>query len=415
MEQKSGSYHGTWDAEVDVVIVGAGGAGLAAAIEAAGAGAQTLVLEKQAKYWDCSTALSGGGLAFAGTDFQKKSGIEDSNALLYKDLMEVGRWKNDEKLVQAYVKNQLDTYNWLMRLGIKWAIVWVAAGMSVPRLHRTDPLELVKILKQAAEGKGVTIVFQTRVIGLITDEKKRVIGVSAEEASETTRIRARRGVVLTCGGFARDPKRLNSIDPRFSKVLIVSGRGNTGDGHKMAEELGAYLKDVEYVKPSFGAHVTGTSAAEIFHGYYHGAIIVNKKGERYVDESKPYKDIGIAALDQPEAIGYQIFDQKIYEAGLRVVEESAVPLPQESKGLDQARINLLLKANTIEELASQINIPSETLEQTVNRYNSYVDVGKDLDFGRTALAGKVGKIVKIDTPPFYVFETKSVMPQTPRA
>jgi len=412
MEGKTQKHSTAWDAEVDVVIAGAGAAGLTAAIEAAGAGAQTLVLEKQAKYWDCSTALSGGGLAFAGTDLQEEKGVHDSNELLHKDLMEVGQWKNDEKLVQAFVRNQLDTYNWLTRLGVKWASLATAAGMSVSREHRLDPLELIKILKQSAENKGVTIVFQTMVTGLVTDNGKRVIGVSAKETSETTRVRARRGVVLACGGFGRDARRLNSIDPRFVKVLVASGRGNTGDGHRMAEGLGAYLKDMEYVRPSFGMHGTGTSAAEVFHGYYHGAIIVNKKGERFVDESRPYKDIGTTSIEQPGAISYQIFDQKIYEVGRRVVEASVMPLVQESKGLDQARINLLLKANTIEELASQINVPPETLKETIDRYNTQADAGKDLDFGRTTLAGGVGKIVRIDTPPFYAYETKAFLPAT---
>ena len=409
IDKKNDRYAEAWDAEVDVLIAGAGAAGLAAAVEAAGAGAQTLVLEKQAKYWDCSTALSGGSVAFAGTDFQKRKGIHDSNDLLHKDLMEVGQWKNDEKLVQAYVRNQLDTYHWLMRLGVKWANVEAMAGMSAPRGHRLDPLELVKTLKQTAESKGATILFQTSLTGLVTDEGKRVIGITAEETTGTTRVRARRGVVLACGGFGWDPKRVNRIDPRFSKVLVASGRGNTGDGHKMAEKLGAYLKDVEYVKPSFGMHVTGTSAVENFHGYYFGAIIVNKKGERFVNESLSYKDIAMASLEQSDAIGYQIFDQKIYEAGVRAVETSEMPLPQHSKGLDQARINLLVKANTIEELASRINVPPETLKQTIDRYNTQADAGKDLDFGRTTLSGGVGRIARIDTPPFYTYETKAAL------
>lgn len=401
-----------WDAEVDVVIAGGGGAGLSAAIEAADAGAQTLVLEKQPKYWECSTALSGGGVAFAGTDYQKKRGIEDSDELLYKDLREVGQWKNDEKLVRTYVAHQLDTYSWTNRMGVRWVNIGVAAGMSVPRGHRLDPLELVRLLKFAAEKRGVTILFQASVTDLVTRDGA-VVGVTAEETTGPARIKARKGVVLACGGFGRDSVRMHTLDPRFDKVLVASGKGNTGDAIRMTQKLGAYLKDMECVKPSFGMHVTGTSAVEIFHAYYLGALIVNKNGKRFVNESKPYKDIGQAALDQPDTIGFQIFDQKVFDRAVSIMQEGEVPLPQESKGLDQAKINLLVKSDSIEELGKQLGLPPGVLESVVEKYNSYAEAGHDLDFGRTTLAGGVGRIQKIDKPPYYSYETKGVIPQTP--
>ena len=401
-----------WDAETDVVIAGAGAAGLSAALEAAHLGAQVMVFEKQPKISDCSTALSGGGVALAGTDVQKAQGISDSDEIFYKDIMDVGKQKNDEKLVRAYVDNQLDAYHWLTGLGVRWTNVVAAAGMSVPRNHREDPFETVKVLKQAAVSKGATVLFRTSVTGLVTDEEGRVIGVRAEDTSGTNMVRARKGVILACGGFGRDLERLYGVDRMFSRVLIASGRGNTGDGHKMAEELGAYLKDMEHVKPSFGMHALGTSAAEMFHGYYHGAIIVNKEGKRFVNESLSYKDIAVDAVEQTGAIGYQLFDKKIYDEGVEVVKSSTEHLPQESKGLDETRINLLVKGDTIEELAVQINIPPAVLEDTVERYNRQVDEGRDSDFGRTSLAGGFGKMARIDTPPFYVYETQPVLVAT---
>jgi len=411
----SNEYIEAWDMEVDVVIVGAGAAGLAAAIEAADSGAQTMVLEKQASGFDCSSALSAGIISFAGTDLQKKLGIEDSNNKLRQDIMDIGEWKSDPKLVSTYVSNQLDTYKWLTKLGVKWGACDRGAGMSVPRGHSTDPVQLIRILTETAKGRGVKIRYQARVTGLLTDKEKRVIGVKVEEEAGTAPVRVRKGVVLATGGFSRDTERLRSLDPRYVTLCIAtSGKGHTGDGHRLAKGLGAYETDIEYVMPSFGQHVTGTSVAEFSFVYYRGAIIVNKKGHRYVNESVSYKDIGMATLDQPDGIGFQLFDHKVFDEAVRRIEEhkSLIPPKFALDGLDKGRTELLVKGNTIEELASQMNVLPEVLKETVDRYNSFVDGGKDLDFGRTTLVGKIGKIIKIDSSPFYAYESKSAWAST---
>ncbi len=415
MREGNEAHVGSWDAEVDVVIVGAGGTGLAAAIEAADTGAETMLLEKQASMFDCSSALSAGVLSFAGTDFQRKLGIEDSNGKLYQDIMDVGEWKNDPKLVSAYVNNQLDTYNWLTNLGVKWDACIRGAGMSVPRGHSVDPVQLIRVLTEAAKKRGVMILYQARVTGLLSNEKKRVAGVRVEETTVTTLVKARKGVVLATGGFSRDTERLRSLEPRYVTLCIAtSGKGHTGDGHRMAKELGAYERDIEYVKPSFGEHVTGTSVVEYSFLYYYGAIIVNNNGKRYVNESLSYKDIGVATLDQPDGIGLQIFDHKRLDEAVKRTEERKALTPPELviEGLDEGRIALLVKGNTIKELASQLNVRPEVLKETVDRYNSYVDGGKDLEFGRTTLVGNIGNIIKVDTPPFYAYESKNMWPAT---
>ena len=110
-----------WSSEVDVVIVGAGGAGLQAAIEAALAGASVLIFEKQSRLLESSTAISVGLISFACTEVQKQNGIEDSNELLIRDITETGQYKNVPELVQAYAANQLDTFLQLTNLGVKWS------------------------------------------------------------------------------------------------------------------------------------------------------------------------------------------------------------------------------------------------------------------------------------------------------
>lgn len=399
-----------WDNEVDAVVAGSGGAGLAAAIELADAKADVIVFEKQASIEDSSTYQCGGVFSFAGTDFQERQGVQDSYDLLYKDLMEVGQWKNDETLVQVYVNHQLDAYHWLSTLGVKWITLEASGGMSVPRGHVADPAQTLEVLKEAAENRGARVVFDTRITGLLTDADHRVIGVSAEGKGGTMRVKARNGVILATGGIGRNIERLKAIDPRHTQVIPLVGAGHTGDGHQMAEELGAYLRDMEYIKPTFGIHEHSTTNAELVFMYYHGAIIVNRQGKRFVNESISYKDVGLAALDQTDGVGIQIFDQKLYDVGL----EKAKGLRPDIAiwGLDEGRRRLLVTAASIEELAINIAVPPETLQETVARYNSHIDHGGDADFGRKTLVGGTGKPVQIDTPPFYAFVSKGAFPGT---
>ncbi len=402
------NYTGPFDAEVDVVVVGAGGAGLSSAIAAADNGADTLLLEKRPSPYDCTTALSSGAVSFAGTDLQKKRGIKDSNDALYKDIMETGRWKNEPKLVQAYVDNQLETFNWLTKLGIKWGSIEGLAGMSNPRAHLVYPVHLIETLTRAAKEKGVKILYKASMIGLLTEDNSKVIGVKVSEASGTVFIRARKGVVLTCGGFARDKERLAKLDPRYVKMCtFAGGMGCTGDGHRMAKELGAYERDIEYVKPSFAAHVSASSVSETSLLYYYGAIVVNKRGERFMNESISYRDMGLISLDQPDGVGYQVFDQRIFDAAvMKTKEQEGIISPEVVvEGLDKARISLLDSGDTVEELADRIHVSVGALKRTVERYNGFVDSGKDLDFGRKTLVGNIGKPMRIDKPKFYAFAT----------
>ncbi len=399
-----------WDSEFDVVVAGAGGAGLAAAIEAAEAGASTVVFEKQGKIWESSTAINVGMVAFAGTEVQERLGIEDSSELLYQDLLAVGGGKNIPSLVRTYADHQLDTYHWLTDMGVQWAeATTAAAGMSRPRGHFSDPLDMVRILKREAERRGATVLYHCAVTGLITDASRRVVGVELRDRRNETRVRAHGGVVLATGGFARSPERLAAIDRRFIGMAATTGAGHTGDALRMAEPLGAFFRDMEYVKPSYELHVTGDSATEICLVFYLGAIIVNREGRRFVNESIPYKDIGMASIDQTDGVGFMVFDQKIFDRAVENTRNASSAIPPENvvSGLDESRIRLLVKADTIEELADRMHVPRQQLVDTVERYNGFVDAGADPEFGRSHLSANIGTPVKIETPPFYAYEAKS--------
>ena len=398
-----------WNSEVDAVIVGAGGAGLSAAIELADANMEVIVFEKQPTVEDSSTYLCGGVVSFAGTDLQAKQKVNDSDALLFKDFMETGLFKSNEKLVKLYVKHQLDTYKWLNDMGIRFTSVEAVAGMSVPRAHRFEPRDSMNILQKVAESKGVKISFGTSVMDLVVDEAGTVTGVSAKYKTGLKNVKARKGVILATGGFGRDVERLRSIDPRFANVIPLMAIGDTGDGHRMAEELGAFITDIESIKPTFGLHITATTNDKLSLMYYLGAIIVNKQGKRFVNESLSYKDVGINAMGQTDGVGIQIFDEKIYKYGVEQASNWIHP-HYGLMVLDEGRRNLAVKADTIEELASKLKIPPKTLRETIERYNSDVDGGKDQEFGRTTLRGGVGSIQKIDAAPFYAFESKGAFP-----
>ena len=136
-----------------VIIVGAGMAGLCAALEAAKSGAKVLVLEKEAAIGG-SSLLSGRFMAFAGTDLQKKSRILDSSELLISDMLEVGQGKNEKKLVEAYGQYQLETYQWLIENGVEFEAVRAASGHSVPRGHTIKPQQAISTLYHQALNTG---------------------------------------------------------------------------------------------------------------------------------------------------------------------------------------------------------------------------------------------------------------------
>ncbi len=393
-----------WAEEVDVVIAGAGGAGLEAAIESAAAGATTMVFEKQPRLLESSTAIAVGRISFSGTPQQRNCGVEDSCELFYADIVETGKHRNVPALVEAYIAHQLDTYRQLTSLGIKWSpTVSAMAGMSVPRGHLTDPIDLVRGLKRELDARGVPVLFQTPVTDLVTDADGAVIGVTIQQRNgATVRIRTRRGVVLASGGFARNPERLRAIEPRFGEVVATSGAGHAGDALRMAEALRADTADIEFVQPSFELHATGGTADDIVLLYYQGGIIVNAYGERFVDESISYKDIAGACLDEPGQMGYQVFDSRVFDKAVAAQAAAGQGSPMT---LDASKIRLLVKGATIEALADRAGVPPARLRGTVDRYNRFVDAGVDQDFGRQALAGNYGKPQRLDKPPFYAFAT----------
>jgi fumarate reductase flavoprotein subunit len=383
----------------DLIVIGGGAAGWSSALAGAQSGLTVTLFEKLGVSGG-SSAMSGGCLAFAGTDLQAGAGIADTADLLFKDLREVGQDENDEKLVRTYCDAQLATYEWLKAVGVTFSpVIEAAAGQSVPRVHTTDPADMVRQLKRRAEATGlVSYRLGCAVCALNRDAHGRVTGVvlgNGETAS------AGRGVIIASGGFAKDPAMLHRFAPRYAEAVFVAGAGSQGDGLRMAWKLGADLRDMAYIKGTFGKHPTDESNDHSLQAVYKGAIAVNQDGKRFVDESISYKLLGDAVMAQPWHTAYQILDQGIFDSG-----DNRVRILDFGRRLEEG---LFYVADSLGRLAAHLDIDPATLVETIQRYNQFVDAGSDADFGRQNLVHHHGALRRIETPPFYAYPSTAVV------
>lgn len=385
---------------VGVLVLGSGLAGCAALLAAAEAGQYAVMLEKTGEIGG-STVRSAGLSAFAGTEEQAAQGIADSVELLRKDLLETGKHRNDEALVDLYCDHQLDTYQWLKGHGVRYGEIHAASGQSVPRSHPTDTTTMLVHLLKAAGRLGARLLMETPAQRLVR-EGDRVVGVDVATADGTHRIHAD-AVVLGTGGFAQSPELLTRFAPQMEHALRAGGPGCEGDGLLMAWQLGAGVVDTPYIKGTYGHYdrphpdEDGTGILAV----YKGAIAVNRAGHRFVDESLNYKEIGDAALRQPGVTTWQVFD-----AGVMAQSNDEVPI-YEFAGRERA--GMLLRADTVEELEAQIGLPEGSLVATVEDYNRRIAAGEPDPFGRRHLSGGVGAPAPLEQPPFYAHPSGTVV------
>ncbi|MET9385875.1 FAD-dependent oxidoreductase [Streptomyces sp. NPDC002928] len=380
----------------DVAVVGAGLAGLTAAVAAAEAGARVVICEKQPEIGG-STVLSAGLSAFAGTDEQVADGVADDVEVLRRDLLETGQHRNDPALVDTYCAEQLATYRWLRGMGIVYGEVHAASGQSVPRSHPTDTRVLVRTLLERARELGADFLPGTAARRLLVEDGQ-VVGIATDGGKL-----AARAVVLASGGFSRNPELLTRFAPQMERALRGGGAGSTGDGLLMAWKAGAGVTDTPYIKGTFGIHPDpgGAEGGTGILAVYKGAIAVNGSGRRFIDESLPYKVIGDACLAQNGGIAHQIFDARVM-----ALSDAGVPIYDFAARRDNG---LLLQADTLEELAKQLDIPADALTATVTQYNTAIEQGTPDHLGRRTLSGRVGTPTPIATAPFYAHPSTAVV------
>ncbi|GLY91836.1 FAD-dependent oxidoreductase [Actinoallomurus iriomotensis] len=387
----------------DVVVLGGGLAGAAAAAQATEEGARVLLAEKRAVLGG-SSVLSAGLTAFAGTDEQRAAGIDDGPDLLRGDLVEVGAHRPDESLIDTYCAEQTGTYHWLRSHGAVFGAPRAASGQSVPRSHPVDVAALIDSLTRRARARGAELRHRSRARRLLMDGD-HAAGVSLDGPGGVSEVPAS-AVVIATGGFVRNPRLLAAFAPAMERALKAGGDANTGDGLLMGCKAGAGLADMPYVKGTFGIF-PWPSPAEGGHGIlavYKGAIAVNGEGHRFVDESRPYKEIGDACLAQPEGIAFQIMDDSVLA---QTDPEVAIYDFAPRLAAGQAR-----RADTLAGLADALGIPADALEAGVADYNGRLERGEPDAFGRATLSGGVGTPRPIQGPPYYGYPCTTVLLST---
>ncbi len=395
---------------IDVVVIGGGGAGIAAGIEALDAGAQVLVVEKAAEPGGAAIT-SGGGCLIVGTPLQEKAGIKDTPDLAFDDWIKWGGGSADEAWARYYIEHSLhDLYHWAERNGAAWVDIKPQEGNSVQRWTRAQNSGhgLMTSLLASFKAKGGKLVADAAVTG-ITREGDRVTGVAAKtNAGEELDIAARTTLVAT-GGFNSNLDMIYEVRPELKsgRVLEGSGVGATGDGHKLLRALGAWFTHMDqiwfypYCTPDYRDPAGRRGLA---FRLVPGNIWVNQQGRRFHNEALSGGHSGSPALlAQNPRHAYAIADKPML-AGISISD----PYYQTGEKAHRGRIEELLesspfihKANSLAELAGKIGVDRSAFLDTLARYNSACAKGlqNEPDFGKPLGASK-----QFDTPPYYAIQ-----------
>ena len=376
------------DGTCDMVIVGAGGAGLSAAVAAAETnnGLKIVVLEKEAIIGG-NTNSSTGGINAAETDIQKELGIEDSKKLFYDDIMSGGNYENIPSLVENLVEHAPVTISWLTGLGVDLTDVGLMGGSSVKRTHRPKGgtaigPHLMKVLKEATSNKNIEIRTSNKVTGLLTAVDGSVTGVKVENANGSAYTLAAKAVIIATGGFGANLDMVTSLQPSLKGFATLNHPGATGDAFGWVTAIGGATIQMANIQIHPTAEATNhILITEAVRG--NGAILVNHESKRFCNEMDTRDVVSAAILAQTQGEAFLIFDQGVRKS-LASIET-------------YANQHLLKEGATVAELAQAIGVPAADLETTLNRYNTYQKEGVDKDFGRSA----TGMTASLETAPYY--------------
>lgn len=406
-----------WDEEADVVIAGFGAAGTAGAVEAADHGASVLILEKM-PIGGGTTLMSGGTIYASETSIQREAGIRDSAEGMFKFLMATGKGLNRQELVEVVAKQSGETVEWLISLGVNlWpgAFLGDAFGCElypeyaritppVPRVHVVQGMGegLFRTLQRAVRERGIHVLQETPATELIT-EGRQVIGVKARGRWGIMNIRARKGVILTTGGFMYNKEMLARFCRKGYRSLSLGNPGDEGDGIRMGLKLGANLWAMTDTVGLPAVMIPGHELARPLLLNYYGfpCVLVDRAGSRFVNEGVFYEFVNDALLNlEGDPPAYVVFDENVRKvAEDRIVKYFSSSLDRET------RQRMVIHANTIGDLAAGIGIDSVRLRETIERYNDYSRGGRDLDFGKTQEMG----LGPVDKSPFYAIQVHSGM------
>lgn len=355
----------------DVVVVGSGGAGLAAAIQAHDEGASVLIVEKMPTIGG-NTIKASAGMNAAETRFQRVKGIQDSKELFYAETLKGGGNKNNPELLQRFVENAPEAIEWLARRGIMLNDITTTGGMSIDRTHRPRDGSavggyLISGLVRNVNKRGIDVMLDTEVdeilfdggevrgVRLLTDEKE-VITVQAKS------------VVVATGGFSANSQMVVKYRPDLEGFVTTNHKGATGGGIALLERIGANTVDMGEIQihPTVEQNTSYLISESIRGG---GAILVNQQGERFYNEMSTRDKVSAAIIALPEHYAYIVFDEHV-RAKNRAADEYI------AKGL-------VTSASSPRELAATLGLGEDAFLATLERYNGFVAKQHDDDFGRT--------------------------------
>ncbi len=370
------------DINVDIAVIGAGGAGLSAAVQANEYGANVVVVEKMAMVGG-NTIRAAGGLNAASTTLQKAKGTKDSVEIMYFDTMKGGHWLNDPALVRTLCEKSASSVDWLLAHGGDLRDVGLMAGASFPRTHRptggalVGP-EVVRTLYTAAKAQKIDIRTNTTATKILTDRSGRVTGLKVEGKDGSYTIHSK-AVIDAAGGFGANNDMVAHYVPRLKGFATTNHIGATGDGLKLAEKIGAQLIDMEQIQthPTVVPNV-GEMITEAVRG--NGAILINKDGKRFYNELETRDNVSAAILKQKDGIAYLFFDsdmQKSLKATNKYIKQS-----------------YCVSGATIDEVAGKMGVPAAALQASLDAWKAGMAAHKDA-FGRADMPRN------LDQAPFY--------------
>lgn len=418
--------------EADVVVVGAGGAGMTAAITAAGEGKSVVILESQSMVGGNSVRATGGMNAGKTVyqdenEFGESAGVEktlktaaekyadnetitalaktvseqwaayqanptgyfDSVELMELDTMIGGKGINDPELVETLCANSADAIDWLDEHGITLHNVSSFGGASVKRIHRPVNAEgktvsvgsyMIPLLQENCEKAGVKMMLDTTATEILTDANGAAVGVKATGASgETVTVNAK-AVVLATGGFGANLDMVVKYKPELKGFMTTNAPGIQGQGIEMAQAIGAATVDMDQIQ--IHPTVEANTAALITEGLRgDGAILINEEGQRFIDEVGTRDVVSAAEIAQTGSYSWLVVDQAMVDA-------SSVIQGYIKKGYT-------VTGATYEELGKAMGVDEAAFAETMEKWTGYVEAKNDPDFGRTSFANP------LNTAPYY--------------
>lgn len=377
------------DEACDVIVVGAGGAGLSAAIVAADKGARVIVLEKMPIIGG-NTELAAGGMNAAGTPAQAQKGIKDDWKAMYEDTMKGGGNRNQPELVEVMTKGSADAVVWLNGLGAQLPGLVRSGGARVDRTLQPDngptfgPY-ITRVLYDNAAKRGASIRTNSRVVEILVRPDGAVRGVVVmDRRGELYTIEAP-AIVLASGGYGSSPERVAKYRPDLASFTSTGQPGTTGDALDLVQKIGGETFDLDQIQihptQAVGAK---TLVSETVRGA--GSILVNREGKRFVNEVTTRDKTSAAVLKQTGKSAFIVFDEGI----------------KGSMGMMEGyfHLHLVKSAPTVAALAKEIGVDPAALVATVDQYNRYQAAKHDADFDRDDMPRPV------KTGPFYAIQIK---------